>query len=1030
MKHQYFLSLAALLVFSISTYSQSDKNGNVDVLDYFSLDTSEFNIDVQLSNLNLIRPKSNLSAFFPIDEIYQRIPWTDDPAINFKPVMAFENIGDVNGDGLDDLIQVRNFVKDERRDNKEIFTFKTFLTYGGDDFSLDYDELFYNKLYPLGDLNGDGFDDAIGIEVNEESEQNIYLYKGSSSGLIQISSINTEAIGDLLIDKSTSIILNKTLYNAFEDFNDDSYDDVYGFHPSFRERVYFEITGAASFEEVQIKEIELADSVYIEEGSLNRFVINGATYLTLNAGNRSSSRKNVHIYKLLPEGSLQLVQKFNFPSEFSQYSIESFIGDYNGDGLLDLLTSSYDGIRFASGLSSTFASFGELKMVSTEGNTLSHIFQVGDINEDNKDELLILKDYSASIINFEGSNTDTISNFLPSEFIPNGYFQRFTTSIIPNTSFQDGFKTFVISVNSNDYIDPITEDEKFGNALFKTSDNASTFETNIILQNHIDYIRKERNEVFHLGDIENDNIDNFAVRELTNNDEQLVIYNGLDLASAKSIPIDPSLNVRFVQSGFFNNTSQKTLAILADSVRDGQTIFTSKSVLLYYDINDLNEPFHSILSEDISPTNRMEIFANLGDINNDGFDDVGWATTLSNEPEHVFLFLGKEKLSDNPDLDINLNEDFNNPLFGTTFWGATVLQGLGDMNSDGIDDFVIGDAQRLHSLEILEQSELTGGNFSGVVYVLFGKEDFLSEFSGPDLELWPDTTDLSNEQVFFGGLNNVASGDFDGDGVQDIVTKSFRHADSEFDEGVGALTYFFGKEGLSSQPDTTVRIRNEYIAPERSSSENIYSKFSGRSLLKAVPGKNGEGADRLLFVPGSSLANAVLYEIEKEPTEVAVARFSAPAENTSLNPAGNFINKQYFPLVGDYTGNGQFNFLGYQPNSRIYRDTPIYMFGIDNILNSNEEGVEGNPNIYKLEQNYPNPFNPSTNISFTIPVSENVEITVYNILGKKVSDITNKKFTKGTHTVSFDASHLASGFYLYQINTNSFISTKKMILIK
>ncbi|MEP1141227.1 MAG: T9SS type A sorting domain-containing protein, partial [Balneola sp.] len=313
---------------------------------------------------------------------------------------------------------------------------------------------------------------------------------------------------------------------------------------------------------------------------------------------------------------------------------------------------------------------------------------------------------------------------------------------------------------------------------------------------------------------------------------------------------------------------------------------------------------------------------------------------------------------------------------------------------------------------------------------LFGKEDFLSEFSGPDLDLWPDTTDLSNEQVFFGGLNNVASGDFDGDGVQDIVTKSFRHADSEFDEGVGALTYFFGKEGLSSQPDTTVRIRNEYIAPERSSSENIYSKFSGRSLLKAVPGKNGEGADRLLFVPGSSLANAVLYEIEKEPTEVAVARFSAPAENTSLNPAGNFINKQYFPLVGDYTGNGQLNFLGYQPNSRIYRDTPIYMFGIDNILNSNEEGVEGNPNIYKLEQNYPNPFNPSTNISFTIPVSENVEITVYNILGKKVSEITNKKFTKGTHTVSFDASHLASGFYLYQINTNSFISTKKMILIK
>tara|TARA_R110002073_G_scaffold183249_1_gene341429 strand:+ start:230 stop:958 length:729 start_codon:yes stop_codon:yes gene_type:complete len=96
---------------------------------------------------------------------------------------------------------------------------------------------------------------------------------------------------------------------------------------------------------------------------------------------------------------------------------------------------------------------------------------------------------------------------------------------------------------------------------------------------------------------------------------------------------------------------------------------------------------------------------------------------------------------------------------------------------------------------------------------------------------------------------------------------------------------------------------------------------------------------------------------------------------------------------------------------------------------SNEEDTFG-PNAYKLSQNYPNPFNPSTNINFTIPASSDVELTIYNLLGQKVSTLLNTKMNAGTHTISFDASNLASGIYLYRLKAGDKVMNKRMTLIK
>jgi hypothetical protein len=93
------------------------------------------------------------------------------------------------------------------------------------------------------------------------------------------------------------------------------------------------------------------------------------------------------------------------------------------------------------------------------------------------------------------------------------------------------------------------------------------------------------------------------------------------------------------------------------------------------------------------------------------------------------------------------------------------------------------------------------------------------------------------------------------------------------------------------------------------------------------------------------------------------------------------------------------------------------------------------PEIFSLNQNYPNPFNPSTKISFEIPEYSIVHLTVYDILGKKVAEITKGEFSPGVYSIDWNGSSLASGIYLLKMNAQStsgriYNAGKKLILMK
>ena len=85
---------------------------------------------------------------------------------------------------------------------------------------------------------------------------------------------------------------------------------------------------------------------------------------------------------------------------------------------------------------------------------------------------------------------------------------------------------------------------------------------------------------------------------------------------------------------------------------------------------------------------------------------------------------------------------------------------------------------------------------------------------------------------------------------------------------------------------------------------------------------------------------------------------------------------------------------------------------------------------YSLGQNYPNPFNPSTKIHYKIAQSEFVNLSVYNVLGKEVVVLVNEIQSPGTYSVVFSADNLPGGVYFYKLETQHFVQTSKMLLLK
>ena len=129
----------------------------------------------------------------------------------------------------------------------------------------------------------------------------------------------------------------------------------------------------------------------------------------------------------------------------------------------------------------------------------------------------------------------------------------------------------------------------------------------------------------------------------------------------------------------------------------------------------------------------------------------------------------------------------------------------------------------------------------------------------------------------------------------------------------------------------------------------------------------------------------------------------------------------FFRLVTSVTGEAEFNLLNsVNDASTVAKRT------------SDKVSYTGNtiPVTYDLSQNYPNPFNPATTINYQLPKTGFVTLKIYDILGKEVATLVKEQKNQGRYIAHFNATHLASGVYIYQLRVNDYVSSKKMLLLK
>jgi len=168
---------------------------------------------------------------------------------------------------------------------------------------------------------------------------------------------------------------------------------------------------------------------------------------------------------------------------------------------------------------------------------------------------------------------------------------------------------------------------------------------------------------------------------------------------------------------------------------------------------------------------------------------------------------------------------------------------------------------------------------------------------------------------------------------------------------------------------------------------------------------------------------ATAYEIRLIRNRDGAVLGSYDVNLTGLGGGSAVVLASGFRRETGNQGGESFKLIGVLANGQVvvFQDPPT---------NVREIADSPIPTQFELKQNYPNPFNPKTTITFSIPSSEFVKLSVFNTLGQRVATLVNQRLNAGQYSLLFDASNLNSGIYYYRIEAGNFSSTKRLVLIR
>jgi PKD repeat protein len=206
--------------------------------------------------------------------------------------------------------------------------------------------------------------------------------------------------------------------------------------------------------------------------------------------------------------------------------------------------------------------------------------------------------------------------------------------------------------------------------------------------------------------------------------------------------------------------------------------------------------------------------------------------------------------------------------------------------------------------------------------------------------------------------------------------------------------------------DNDILVWRKSFDPTKDNNGNIY-----KGKLKPLVSFDAEN------ITGSYPLNVSFFNHSFQGVQTNLWDFGDGQTSTERNPIHTYQNSGTYSVTLTVTGPA-----GSSTEKKI---NLIKASNPSGIVNSIEVPTE-----FVLYQNYSNPFNPSTKISWQLPVSSQITLIVYDVLGNEIEALVNEEKPAGNYEVTWDAENVPSGVYFYRLQAGNFIDTKKMILLK
>jgi hypothetical protein len=422
-------------------------------------------------------------------------------------------------------------------------------------------------------------------------------------------------------------------------------------------------------------------------------------------------------------------------------------------------------------------------------------------------------------------------------------------------------------------------------------------------------------------------------------------------------------------------------------------------------------------------------FGSAGDVNGDGFQDILMMRHINGTQRKVCLFLGSSTMDTIPDFE------FTGTISTETLGSA--MNGVGDVNGDGFNDFIISSAYNWD-------------DGKGRLYLFLGGHTLTTN---PYFTFISDTIGDN-----FGGA--VCGADFNEDGFNDIIVGATNWPNLQ---GSGRVVIYFGGTDIDNKKDIVLyEIDQDFgfdihnagdldnngiddIIIGSGTAVYIYSRAVLTNIIRTVPNW-GVGGNAMIG-SGGDINNDSFNDFLIGNTnyindnDVMVGLVRGYYGGTVLDTLFDFSMEgeikwerfSYFlTIIGDINGDGYDEVAVGAPGYPDYQNPlgKVYVYSYKQPDGIDDPEYFNQKIQYSLYQNYPNPFNAVTSISYYLAMKSDVKLSIFDLLGQEVVVLIDQEQRLGKYDVIFKGESLNSGVYLYRLFSDEFTISKKMLLLK